>query len=263
MEIVKAALHMHSYHSDGIHSPSVITAFAKLSGIKVLSITDHNEIRGTLWAMGLAEKIGIIYFPGIELTFDVEGHIYELLGYFYNEKDIRNFYGEYRYTNGFLPLYKSVQEVVNLLRKHNGAVVSPHPFGRKGIFRKGRHRQIDVDAVEVINAFTGDRRNEKALERFRDNKEFLQFGAADMHFFVHDIAKTYTEIAGKDITKKRIWGNILGHHHDLQFTPKGDNFPQYKITFQKPLCGFVYAINYPRLYLSYKDGKRRFASTKP
>lgn len=262
MGAIKAALHMHTYHSDGIHSPSVVTAYAKLAGIKVLSITDHNEIRGTLWAMSLAEKIGIIFFPGIELTFDVKGHMYELLAYFYNEKDIRNFYLNYRFTNGFLPSYDRVQDVVDLIRKHNGVVVSPHPFGRKGIFRKGRNKNINVDGIEIINAFTGDKRNDKALNHREQDNNFLRLGAADMHFFVQDIAKTYTEISGENLSKKNIWENMNRKISNLRFEPKGDNFPQYKISFQKPLCGLVYTFNYPRLYLSYKEGKKHYLKKK-
>lgn len=257
---IKAALHVHTYHSDGIHSPSVITGFAKLAGIKLLSITDHNEIRGTLWAASLSDKLGIIYFPGIELTFEAGGHVYELLAYFYSVYDIKKFYISYRYTNGFLPSHKSVSDVVNLVRNNNGVVVAPHPFGRKGIYRKGRNKNVRVDAIELINAFTGDKKNKKALNHKEWDNNCLKFGAADMHFFVQDIAKTYTEIKGNNLTKKNIWNNLKRRKNDLSFKPVGDNFPQYKISFQKPLCGAVYAFNYPRLYLSYKDGKKRYSA---
>ncbi|MBW6431739.1 hypothetical protein K0A96_00965 [Patescibacteria group bacterium] len=252
---VKAALHLHSIRSDGIQLPSVIVGYAKLVDIKVLSITDHNEIKGTLTAAKVANKLGIIYYPGVELTFSVSGRIYELLAYFFTEKDIIDFYAEYRYQNGFMPSFKSVSSVINLVRKFEGAVIAPHPFGRKGVYRKGRNRKIKVDGIEVINAFTGEKRNLKA-ERHVESCGNLEFGAADMHFFLHDMNRTYTEISGQNISKKEVWDNLLGKKKSLIFRPIGKKFPTYKITFQKPLCVLSYAFNYPRNYFSYRSGKR-------
>jgi predicted metal-dependent phosphoesterase TrpH len=252
---VKAALHLHSIRSDGVHLPSVIVGYAKLVDIKVLSITDHNEIKGTLAAAKLARKLGIIYYPGIELTFTVSGRVYELLAYFYTEKEITDFYAEYRFQNGFMPSFKSVSSVIKLVRKFEGAVIAPHPFGRKGVYRKGRNRKIKVDGIEVINAFTGEKRNLRA-ERHVENHSYLEFGAADMHFFLHDINKTYTEISGQNINKKEVWNNLLGKQKTLRFRPVGKKFPTYKITFQKPLCGLSYVLNYPRNYFGYRAGKK-------
>lgn len=254
---IKANLHIHTNNSDGIHFPGFIIAYAKHKNIKVLSITDHNEIYGTLKAEKYAEKAGLIFFPGIELLFMVKGAPFEILAYFYDGEAIKDFYREYRYSNGFAPHFKNVSEVIKLIRKYSGAVVAPHPFGRKGIFRKLKNRGLNVDAIEEINAFTGEIRNEKAKNHTDKDNNFLRFGAADMHFFPADIDKVYTEIVGSgEVDKKEIWDNLLSKRKTLKFIPRGDSFLPHKVAFQKPLCVVVYALNYPRLYLRYRAGKR-------
>ncbi len=253
----KANLHVHSNNSDGIHFPRFIVAYAKHKNIKVLSITDHNEIIGTIKAEKYAEKAGIIFFPGIELTFTIKGLPYELLAYFYEIQEIKDFYKEYRYNNGFIPHFKNVSEVIKIIKKYKGAVVAPHPFGRKGILRGLHNKEINIDAIEVINAFTGESRNIKAQEHIEKDNKVLKFGASDMHFFPADMGKIFTEISSnKTINKKEIWENITGQKRTLKFNPTGEPFLPHKIAFQKPLCIIVYILNYPRLYLRYRAGKK-------
>lgn len=252
-----ANLHIHSYHSDGIHAPWAIVHAAKLYGVDVLSITDHNEIRGTLMGARIANRLGLIFFPGIECMFGIKGRIYEILAYFYDVDDIKRFYEEYRYGNGFAPTFKSAEELISMIRKHGGAVVAPHPFGRKGIFRKLRHRGMIVDAIEDVNAFTATKRNHKAKNHTDGDSQFLRLGAADMHFFLGDIKKVYTHLESKtEISKQKIWNNLLGKNKDIEFIPVGKNFLPHKIFLQKPLCIIVYILNYPRLHFSYWLGKQ-------
>lgn len=256
-ETKKANLHIHSLSSDGIYSVRKILAAAKKQGVSIVSITDHNEIIGTLKGARLAEKYGLIFFPGVELMFMVKGRVYEILAYFENAKDIAAFYNKYRYNNGFMPMFKNAAEVTKLIRKHNGAVVVPHPFGRKGALRRKRNPGLDFDAIEVVNAFTGERRNRKARKHTDKENSFLRFGAADMHFFISDLSHVYTRLSSrKPMTKETIWQNILGNKNDIKFSPVGRGHRPHMIMFQKPFCSIVYALNYPRLYLSYNYNKR-------
>lgn len=252
---------MHSIASDGINTALAIVTYAKMSKIDIISITDHNEISATLSGERIAKKLGMIYFPGIELTFHVNGKVYELLGYFYEGSELRNFYKEFRYKNGFMPHFEGVQEAVDLIRKHNGAVVSPHPFGRKGIYRKFRHAEVMVDGIEVINGFTGEKRNGKAAILKTKNEDAKKLGASDMHFFLSDMKKVYTRLESrKEITKELFWDSLRGKNDDITFKPIGKSFVKRKILFQKPLCALIYLLNYPRLYISYNFGKRKYSS---
>lgn len=258
---LKANLHIHTYHSDGIYSPSFIVGYAKLLGIKVLSITDHNEIKGSIAGARIAEKLGIIFFPGIELTFHIKGRAYEMLAYFYNAADLKDFFQAYRYNNGFLPSFRNVKEVIDLIEQYRGVDIVPHPFGRKGIYRRLRNRGLDAKGIEVRNAFTGERRNHKARRHQDSNNNFLKLAAADMHFFVSDITKVYTELTfGQEITKEAIWRTMKREDDLVHFKPVGEKFNRFKIALQKPLCAIIYVLNYPRLYLLYRTGKVRHIS---
>ncbi|MDD3480794.1 MAG: hypothetical protein PHW75_01015 [Patescibacteria group bacterium] len=249
---------MHSIASDGINTALAIVTYAKLSKIDIISITDHNEITATLRGEKIAERLGIIYFPGIELMFRVGGKVYELLGYFYTGEELKAFYKSYRFTNGFMPHFKSVQEVVKMIRGHGGAVVSPHPFGRKGIYRKLRNAEVMVDGIEVINGFTGEKRNGKAAILKTRNEDARKLGASDMHFFLSDMKKVYTRLESKkEITKELFWDALKGRNNDIFFKPVGKSFVKRKIFFQKPLCVAVYTINWPWLYAKYRYRKNR------
>jgi predicted metal-dependent phosphoesterase TrpH len=253
---LKASLHIHTYHSDGIHTPTFIVGYAKLTGIKVLSITDHNEIKGSLAGARLANRLGLIFFPGIELTFHIKGKAYEMLAYFYESENLRRFYQAYRFNNGFLPSFDNVKEVIELINKFGGVDIVPHPFGRKGIYRRMRNRGLTAKGIEVRNAFTGEKRNHKARRHQNGDNHFLKLAAADMHFFISDITKVYTELTSEEeITKEAIWSTLNRKSDRVHFRPVGRKFSHCKIWFQKPLCGVVYVLNYPRLYLTYRIGK--------
>lgn len=180
------------------------------------------------------------------------------MAYFYTIDDAKDFYKNYRFKNGFLPHFDKVTDVIELIHKYNGLDIVPHPFGRKGVFRRLRHRGLDVHAVEVVNAFTGERRNQKAKRHVSGNNKFLKLAAADMHFFISDIHKVYTELSSeREMDKREIWENLQGKRRTIIFSPVGNQFNEFKIWFQKPLCAVVYTLNYPRLYLAYRFGKLR------
>lgn len=62
-----ADLHIHSLYSDGSFSPEEIIARAKAAGVKLLSVTDHNVVAGTLAAAPLARAAGLDYICGVEI----------------------------------------------------------------------------------------------------------------------------------------------------------------------------------------------------
>lgn len=86
-------LHMHSYYSDdGEYMPADLVARCSERGITVMSITDHNCVRGVPEGEQAALAAGIRFIPGIEIdcTFqDVNLHV---LGYGinYRSEDFRS-----------------------------------------------------------------------------------------------------------------------------------------------------------------------------
>ena len=96
----KLDLHMHSNISnDGEYSPSELMELCYKSGLKTVSLADHNSIRGIREAKEAAEKLGLEFITGIELDCQFEGSNLHLLGYGIdptvpdfeiNEKDVLN-----------------------------------------------------------------------------------------------------------------------------------------------------------------------------
>jgi predicted metal-dependent phosphoesterase TrpH len=92
----KVNLHLHTYYSDGIFAPKQILRFAKKSGFFAIAVTDHNEIRGTLKVFDLAPEYEMIAYLGVELFFQVNGRLTEMLVYFTEKNDIVAFMNEFR-----------------------------------------------------------------------------------------------------------------------------------------------------------------------
>lgn len=61
-------LHIHSNHSDGTLSPAEIAAWAKGCGLKTISITDHDVVSGLDEGMRAAEKAGLAFVTGVEMS---------------------------------------------------------------------------------------------------------------------------------------------------------------------------------------------------
>lgn len=62
-----ADMHIHSLYSDGSYSPEEIVRRARASGVQLISVCDHNEIRGTLEAEPIARAAGLKYVQGVEI----------------------------------------------------------------------------------------------------------------------------------------------------------------------------------------------------
>lgn len=61
-------MHMHTTASDGASSPAELVRKAKEIGLKLISITDHDTVDGLAEAREEAEKSGIHFINGVELS---------------------------------------------------------------------------------------------------------------------------------------------------------------------------------------------------
>ncbi len=66
-------LHTHSTVSDGTYSPSGLAELAHKRGIQAFALTDHDNIGGLAEAKQTAEKLGIEFVPGMEVTMTFHG----------------------------------------------------------------------------------------------------------------------------------------------------------------------------------------------
>ena len=76
-----ADMHIHSCYSDGSHTPEEIVRIARASNVSLISVCDHNEIRGTLECAPIARAAGITYIPGVEIDAIHEGADIHILCY--------------------------------------------------------------------------------------------------------------------------------------------------------------------------------------
>lgn len=76
-----ADLHIHSIYSDGTLTPGEIIRDARARGVKLISVCDHNEIRGTLEAAALAHSADINCICGVEMDALYRGMDLHILGY--------------------------------------------------------------------------------------------------------------------------------------------------------------------------------------
>ncbi len=77
----KADLHIHTLASDGNMSPEDVVRNAREHKLEIISITDHDTIRGYRKALPIAEELGIELLPGVEISTDFDGKECHLLAY--------------------------------------------------------------------------------------------------------------------------------------------------------------------------------------
>ncbi len=157
----------------------------KFKKIKLIAITDHNEIKGALKYSSFLKKHNIDVIVGEEIM-TKSG---EIIGLYLNEKIEPNL---------------SVEETINLIRKQNGFIYLPHPYDEKRyktVLKKEEQIKYksNFDFVEIHNG-----RNIKG--KFSVNQEKIQeeIGAtkivgSDAHTFF-ELGRNYIlmEYDGKD-----------------------------------------------------------------
>ena len=73
-------LHSHSTFSDGLLTPRGLVARAKAHGVDIMSITDHDEVKGNAEARAAAEEQGIKYISGVEISTTWAGMTVHIVG---------------------------------------------------------------------------------------------------------------------------------------------------------------------------------------
>lgn len=80
-------LHTHTTASDGIYSPSELIEKAHLEDISIIAVSDHDSVNGLESAERTAEKLGISFITGVELSIEFSGGDLHLLGYNIDYRD--------------------------------------------------------------------------------------------------------------------------------------------------------------------------------
>jgi len=162
----KAIFHVHTnYSRDASITPKQLVDFGIANNIKVMAITDHNEIQGGLETKQIAPFEIII---GEEIQTKEGG---EIIGLFLKEK-----------INKEMPVLETIAEI----RKQDGLVYLPHPFDRI------RRRQFSlknlesiVEQVDIIETFNARNLKQSAnifAAEFAKKYNKISCVGADAHF---------------------------------------------------------------------------------
>ncbi len=80
-------MHSHSCVSDGVLTPVGLVQRAYHNGVKVMALTDHDEVGGVPEARAEAERLGICLVSGVEVSVTWAGTTIHIVGLHVDEKD--------------------------------------------------------------------------------------------------------------------------------------------------------------------------------
>ena len=121
-------LHVHSTASDGQYTPSEIIQKAAEKNVSLIALTDHDTINGNNEAKIEAEKSGISFIPGVELSINFPTGEFHLLGL------------------GLKTISSSLQQILN-------AVVENRHIRNEKIVNLMRADGVDITLVEIYKEF--------------------------------------------------------------------------------------------------------------
>ena len=128
---LKIDLHVHTcYSNDGTTTPKQLITYSRKKGLDGVAITDHDTIQG---ALELANNREIIIIPGIEID-TLQGHVLAL-----NVIEP-------------IPLNLTLLETIEKIHELGGIAVAAHPSVMLKGLRTRMWRDLNFDAVEVINS---------------------------------------------------------------------------------------------------------------
>lgn len=129
-EFYKADLHIHSYGNgvgsfdvtDVSNTPNAIVDTSINKGLKIISITDHNEILNSIFAVQYSADKDLLVIPGIEIS-TTQGH---LLLYFETVEQLRLFYGRLTFNEDKSVCHQGIAECLKQADNYGGLGVLAH-----------------------------------------------------------------------------------------------------------------------------------------
>lgn len=204
----KSDIHIHSNFSDSTASiESILKYVINTTDIRVIAITDHDTIKGALFAIDYVKEhdLGLEVIIGEEIT-SLEGHI---IGLFLKERVIPG-----------LSAHQTLLEI----KKQGGISIASHPFYQTGYKDKGRvigglglnivKKECDlIDALEIFNGnlIMYPFENKKAQKINQKYFNLATVGGSDAHF-LSAVGKSYTLFEGR--TAKDLYNSLLNKTTD-------------------------------------------------
>jgi predicted metal-dependent phosphoesterase TrpH len=83
--ITNADLHCHSTVSDGGLAPTVLAERAQAGGVELWALTDHDEVGGIAEARAAAQRLGMAFLSGVEISVSFAGQVVHIVGLGFDE----------------------------------------------------------------------------------------------------------------------------------------------------------------------------------
>jgi predicted metal-dependent phosphoesterase TrpH len=77
---LNADLHAHSTRSDGTLTPQALVQRAHERGVELFALTDHDELSGIAEARACADRLGLCFVAGVEVSVTFAGHTVHIVG---------------------------------------------------------------------------------------------------------------------------------------------------------------------------------------
>lgn len=152
------------FFPESVSDPEDVVKHATRLGDDVLCITDHNTMKGAFKAREAARKYEDLDLVMGEEISTSEG---EIIGLWLNEE---------------IPKGMTAEETVDAIRAQGGVVVAPHPFSLHVPSLQDRIFNLDIDAIETINAGHIDSYSNSQAQRVANTHgRWATLGASDAH----------------------------------------------------------------------------------
>jgi predicted metal-dependent phosphoesterase TrpH len=106
-------LHLHTFQSDGVWTPTQLIDHLAEVGIRVAAVCDHDTQRSVIEAIALGERRGVHVIPGVEVTVRHDGRQWHMLVYGIRPDDEREA------ARPFLDLMRRQEEQLRDLARAN------------------------------------------------------------------------------------------------------------------------------------------------
>lgn len=186
-----ADIHIHSDVDEGqITIPRLLAYVEEKTGLDVLAITNHNEIKRSYQARDLIAKNHYRFevVVGMEVP-TLEGHLLAL------------------YLENPVPSHQPLVETIQAIHRQGGLCIVAHPMSwLPGSIHQGtldhlmtwRDRGIYPDGIEVINGHFRHRSSYEKVRRLNQKRYRMAETAGSGARFLNQVATCYTQFPGRN-----------------------------------------------------------------
>ena len=148
--MIRADLHLHTLASDGAYPPEEIARRVQEAGVQLFSVTDHDNMGGLERAESAAQKLGLLFVRGMEISSYNEYGKVHVLGYCCKQNSVYERFLRERVEGSYI----RAEDIIGKANAHFGTRLSIADAEEFHL-----HKNAPVHTMHVVKAYA------KALER--------------------------------------------------------------------------------------------------